>query len=200
MRWNTMRWTAMDVNHPYLSHPVRGWGRSLGAQSRQLAVSGLLPVQRGVIHSVCGARSSIRTRGADGGTVKSPHAMFWPIKPRARVRSVGGSHVHPPLLQQVWVCIQALVPSGQTVALPTQVLIRLDVPSLQDGAGAGRDGACRGVGIRQPVSGDGGAAGHGGLPRTEWDSGGGRGHGVGRRRGECCLHWMVRWGTHGGLS
>lgn len=85
MSWNAMWRPAMDVNHPYLSHPVRGWGRSLGAQSRQLAVSGLLPVQRGVIHSVCGAGPTVRACGADGGTMKTPQAMFWTIKPRAGV-------------------------------------------------------------------------------------------------------------------
>lgn len=66
----------MDVNHPYLSHPVRGWRRGLGAQSGQLAVSGLLPVKSGVIHSVCWAGPTIRACGANGGTVESPNAML----------------------------------------------------------------------------------------------------------------------------
>lgn len=74
MRRAAMRRPAVDVNHPYLSHPVRGWRRSLGAQSRQLAVSRLLPVERGVIHSVC--RAAVRACGADGGTVKSANAMI----------------------------------------------------------------------------------------------------------------------------
>lgn len=102
----------MDVNQPYLSHPVRGWGRSLGAQSRQLAVSGLLPVQRRVIHSVCGAGTTIRACGADGGTVKSSHAMIGTIEPWVGVWSVGSSHAHSSLLEQVWICIQPLISPG----------------------------------------------------------------------------------------
>lgn len=102
----------MDVNHPYLSHPVRGWGRSLGAQSRQLAVSGLLPVQRGVIYTVCGAGPAVRACRANGGTVKSPHAMVRPIKPRVGVWSMGTRNAHSSLLEQVWVCIQPLISSG----------------------------------------------------------------------------------------
>lgn len=102
----------MDVNHPYLSHPVRGWGRSFGAQSRQLAVSGLLPVQRGVIHSVGGAGPAVRACRANGGTVKSTHAMFWTIKPRVGLWSMCTSHAHSSLLEQIWVCIQPLISPG----------------------------------------------------------------------------------------
>lgn len=147
MKRSTMRRPTMDVNHPYLSHPVRGWRRSLRTQSGQLAVSGLLPVQRGVIHSVCGTGPTIRARGADGSTVKSPHAMIWTIKPRVGVRSMGCSHAHSSLLEQVWICIQPLVSPSQTVAFPTHVLIWLNVPSLQDSAGTRRDGAGRRVGV-----------------------------------------------------
>lgn len=102
----------MDVNHAYLSHPVRGWGRSLGAQSRQLAVSRLLPIQRGVINSVCGAGSAVGACRADGGTVKTPHAMVRTIKPRVGVWSMGTGNAHSSLLEQVWVCIQPLISPG----------------------------------------------------------------------------------------
>lgn len=44
VRWYAVRMPTVDVNHPYLSHPMRGWGRSFGAQCRELAISGLLPV------------------------------------------------------------------------------------------------------------------------------------------------------------
>lgn len=130
MRWHAMRRSTMDVNHSYLSHPMRGWRRCLRTQSRQLAVSGLLPVQRGVIYSVCRARSTIRTRGADGGTVKSPHGMLWTIKTRAGVWSMCCSNAHSSLLEEVWICVQALIPSRKSVALSSHILIWLDISSL----------------------------------------------------------------------
>lgn len=180
----------MDVNHPYLSHPVRGWGRSFGTQSGQLAVSGLLSVQRRMIDRVCGAGPTIRACGADGGTVKSPHDMFWMFMTRVGVRSMGCSHGHSSLLEQVWICIQALISPGQTVALPTHVLIWLDIPSLQDGTGTRGNRAGRGVGVRQTVSWDSGTPRYGALPWTKRDSGGRWGHGVGSWW-ESSLHGMV---------
>lgn len=127
----------MDVNHPYLSHSVRGWGRGFRTQSWQLAVSGLLPVQRGVIDGVGGAGSAIRARGTNGGTMESTQSMFGTIKPGVWVCSVGTCHAQSPLLKQVRVCIQALISPGKSEAFTAHVLIRFDVPPLQDGAGTG---------------------------------------------------------------
>ena len=193
MRRRAMRMSPMDVNHPYLSHAVRGWRRSLGSQSWKLAVSGLLPVEGGMLHTVCGTRSAVRAGGADGGSVKPPHAMIWNIRTRIGVRSVS----HPAILEQVWIRVQALVSPGQTVAFTPSVFIRFDVPSLQDGTGTRGDGAR--TGVRKTLSWDGGGSRCGALSRAEGDSGGGRGHGVGGR-GKCSLHGVVSGGTHGGLS
>lgn len=189
----------MDVNHPHLGHPVRGRRRGLGAQGGQLAVSGLLPVQGRVIDGVRRAGTPVRAGGADGRPVKSGHAVFWTLQPRVRVRPVGSSHAHPSLLEKVRVRIQPLVSPSQTVTFTPQVLVRLDVPPLQDGTGTGRNGAGRGVGVRQSVPGHGGAARDGALPGAERDARGGWRHGV-WIRGERSLQGMVCWGTHGGLS
>lgn len=107
-----VRRPAVHVDHPYLGHAVRGRRRGFGTQSGQLAVSGLLPVQRGVIDGVRGAGPAVRARGADGGAVESAEAMFWPVKPRVGVCSVGTSHAQPPLLEQVRVCIQPFIAPG----------------------------------------------------------------------------------------
>lgn len=66
-----VRRPAVHVNHPYLSHAVRGRRRGFGTQSRQLAVSGLLPVQRRVIDGVRGAGPAVRARRTNGGTMES---------------------------------------------------------------------------------------------------------------------------------
>lgn len=167
-----MRRSTVDVNHPHLSHPVRGWGRSLGTQRRQLTVSGLLSVQRRVIHGVCGAGPTVRACGADGGTVKPPHAVFRTIKPSVGVWSMGTGHTHSSLLEQVRVCVQPLISPRQTVGLSTHVLVWFNIPSLQDGAGTRRDGPYRSAGIRQSVPRDSGAARYGALPWAERYSGG----------------------------
>lgn len=75
-----VRRSAVDVNHPHLGHSVRGRWRGFGTQRWQLAVSGLLPVQRGVIHGVGGARPAVRARGTNGGTMESTQSVFGTIK------------------------------------------------------------------------------------------------------------------------
>lgn len=139
MWWYSMRW-SMDVNHPHFSHAVRGWGWSLRAQSRQLAVSGLLSVQRGMIYGVCGAGATVRASGADRGTVEPPHTVFGTIQTRTWVWSMC-------ICQHVRVCVYSLSASGQAVTFVRHVLVRLHVPPLQDGTGTGRDGANWGAGI-----------------------------------------------------
>lgn len=159
----------MNVYHTDFGHSVGGGRGGLGAQSGQLAVPGLLPVEGGVVHRVCGAGPPVGAGGADGGAVESTQWMIRTIE--TGVWSVGGGDAHPSLLEQVRVCIQGLAPPGERVALPTQVLVRLDISSLQDGAGTGGDGAHRRVGGGQPLPGEGGAAGYGTGPGTERDSG-----------------------------
>lgn len=137
--WHAMR-RSMNINHPYFSHTVRGRGWSLGAQSRQLAVSGLLSVQRGVIYGVCWAGATIRACGADGGTVKSPHSMFRSVQTRTGVWSVC---IH----EHVRVRVYSLCAPGQSVTFGGHVLVWLHVSPLQDGTGTGRNGANWDTGI-----------------------------------------------------
>ncbi|KAG7224955.1 hypothetical protein INR49_014871 [Caranx melampygus] len=146
---------AMDVNHPYLSHP------------------------RGVIHSVCGARPTVRACGADGGTVKSPHAMFWTIKPRVGVRY--GSAYNPSFpLARLWL-FPPMSSSGLTSRLSRMALgqgemeraggLALDSRSLGMVELPGME-ACRGPnGI---LEGDGG---------MEWGDGGGSAACIGCNKG-----------------
>lgn len=167
--WRYSMRRSMDINHPYFSHAMRGRGRSLGAQSRQLTVSGLLSVQRGVVYGVCGAGAAVRPCGADRGTVEPSHTMLGTVQTRTGVWSMC-------VCQHIRLCVNALRAAGETVTFIGHVLVRLHVPPLQDGAGTGRDGADRGVG--QSFSGHGGTAGEGALPWPKRDPGRGGGHGV----------------------
>lgn len=189
---------AVEVDHPHLGHPVRGRGRGFGAQGGQLAVPGLLPVEGGVVDGVGGAGPAVGARGADGGTMESAESVFRTVEPRVWVRPVGTGHAQPPLLEQVGVRVVALAAPGQTVAFAAQVLVRLDVPPLQDGAGTGRVGAGCGAGGGHPLPWDSGATGSGALPGTEGDPGGRGGHGVGSGR-ERSLNGVVQRWAHGGL-
>lgn len=199
VRGQAMGRPAVDVNHPYLSHAVRGRGRGFGTQSWQLAVSGLLPVQGGVIDGVGGAGPAVGARGTNRGTMESSQSMFGTLKSWVRVCSVGTCHAQSPLLKQVRVCIQALISPGESEAFTAHVLIRFDVPSLQDGAGTGWVSTRGGVGGGHPLPGDSGATRCRALPGTERDSGGRRRHGARGHRYRS-LNGVVKCWADGGLS
>lgn len=120
--------------------------------------------------------------------------------PRRRVPSMGRAVAHPPLVEKVRVSVKPLSPSHQAVTLTAHVLIRLDVPPLQDGAGAGRHGAHGRCGVRYALPGHSGTAGHGPRTRAEGDPGGRGGHGVGRGWGQGALHGVVWRVAHRGVS